>query len=274
MAYQSNLMGDFWRGYKQKRIGTGMPLSQNEMTGLMSPMLAYDAQRADAASLREQQASEFNRKMNLAEQAQKDQANANMVGGVTQMAMLPMAYQSGKSMGWWGGSTAPSTVAPATTPNLLAGAPASNVAAYSAQGSVGAAGTGAAGAAGGAQAAVVPMANAAPYAAAPALSYGAGGEVGAGLGSSGGLMAGEGGAAGVGALGYTGVGAAGLLGGMGGHYLADKISPIGGEKEKRIGGSIIGGAAAGAAVGSVVPGIGTLVGGVIGGIIGGISSLF
>lgn len=265
MAYQSNLMGDFWRGYKQKRIGTGMPLSQNEMTGLMSPMLQYDAQKADAYNLREQQASEFNRRMSLAEQAQKDQANANKISGVTQLAMLPMAYQSAKGLGWVGGGTAPAPAAQA--PNLLSsGVPTTNVAPYSAQGSVGAAGT-----AGGVQ-----------YASTAGLASEATGTAGTagygmaeGAGSAGIISGSEGGAGLLGAASsYAPVVGAGYLGGQFGHRLADKYSPIGGEKEKRIGGGIVGGAAAGAAVGSIVPGVGTAVGAIVGGIIGGISSLF
>jgi len=48
MAYQSNLLGDFWRSYRQKRIGGGAP-SKREMGGLLGPMLQYDAQKAKEA---------------------------------------------------------------------------------------------------------------------------------------------------------------------------------------------------------------------------------
>jgi hypothetical protein len=65
----------------------------------------------------------------------------------------------------------------------------------------------------------------------------------------------------------------GLAGGSIGHYLADKFSPIGGSREKAIGGGMLGGAATGAAIGSVVPVVGTAVGAVVGGIVGGITGL-
>ena len=119
MAYQSNLLGDFWQGYRQRRIGTGLPLSQNEMGGLLNPILDTNARMADDAARREQQQSQLNQQMNLRKDEVANQRVTGMVGGVTQAAMLPLAYGAGKSMGWWGGNTAP--VAPTTAPGGLLG---------------------------------------------------------------------------------------------------------------------------------------------------------
>jgi hypothetical protein len=278
MAYESNLMGDFWRGYRQRRLATGQSLSQNEMSGLLSPTLDMNRKMEDDAARREQQQSQFNQQMNLQKDAAANQRMAGMVGGVGQLAQLPLAYGAGKSLGWWGGGTGEagggygtqnlinsvnpyrsmSTTTVSGPSNLMGGtAPAT------AQQAVGAAGT-----LGGAQAASVgvPMANAAPYAASAPLTYGSvAGEAGSGLGAAGGITAGS----------IAAPVGAGLLGGQLGSSLAMKYSPIGGDREKKIGGGIVGGAAGGAAAGTaVMPGPGTAVGGVIGGIIGGISSLF
>jgi hypothetical protein len=262
MAYQSNLMGDFWRGYKQKRIGTGMPLSQNEMTGLMSPMLNYDAQRADAYNLREQQASEFNRRMSLAEQAQKDQANANKVSGATQLAMLPMAYQSAKGLGWVGGGTAPAAAsAPTVAPNLMS---APTVGAATAQGAVGATGTvGGAQQLAGAAYPGIAGGTATPAAVGEMSAVGAGEAAGTGLLGIAGTVAGPAAlGAGLGMLGMNKLMGVGGPGHQGGEVHTANIS-----------GGIVGGAIAGAAATSW-SGPGAIVGGIIGGIIGGISSLF
>ena len=249
-TYQSGLLNDFYRRQGQRRSLTGLPSSYQETRGLMDPILAYDAQKTKEAGLLAQQQSQFDRQMQLQEKSSKDQQTAGMVAGVGQLAMLPMAYQSAKSLGWVGGAQA----APATGTNLM-GTSTAAAGASTAQGAVGAAGT-----AGGAQAATVPMAGAAPYSATPALSYGAmGGEVGGGVG-------GTAGAEGAGLLG--GAASWGAAGYLAGDMLSNAI-----HANKPISRTIKG-ATTGAAIGSVVPGIGTLVGGVIGGVIGAISSLF
>ena len=120
MAYQSNLMGEFWRGQRQRRLATGTSLTQNEMGGLLRPTLDTEAAMAEAAARREQQQSQFNQQMDLRKREVANQRLTGMVGGVTQAAMLPLAYGAGKSMGWWGGNTAP--VAPTTAPGGLLGA--------------------------------------------------------------------------------------------------------------------------------------------------------
>jgi hypothetical protein len=103
MAYQSNLLGDFWRSYRQKRIGTGQPLSKNEMGGLLGPMLEYDARKASEAGERARVQGNSDRDFALREKTQKDQSTASMVSGVGQLAQLPMAYESAKKI-WPGGN--------------------------------------------------------------------------------------------------------------------------------------------------------------------------
>lgn len=113
MAYQSNLMGDFWRGQRQRRLATGTSLTQNEMGGLLRPTLDTEAAMAEAAARREQQQSQFNQQMDLRKNEVANQRLAGMVGGVGQMAMLPLAYGAGKSMGWWGSNAPPAAAQPA-----------------------------------------------------------------------------------------------------------------------------------------------------------------
>lgn len=112
MAYQTNLLGDFWRGYRQRRIGSGMPLSQNEIGGLLGPMLANDAAKARQQGLLDEQRRRFDLQ-------RKDQEMAGKVAGVGQLAQLPIAYGAAKSMGWIGGAgTAQGAVAPAAASPL------------------------------------------------------------------------------------------------------------------------------------------------------------
>ena len=113
MAYQSNLMGDFWRGQRQRRLATGTSLTQNEMGGLLRPTLDTEAAMAEAAARREQQQGQFNQQMDLRKNEVANQRLAGMVGGVGQMAMLPLAYGAGKSMGWWGSNAPPAAAQPA-----------------------------------------------------------------------------------------------------------------------------------------------------------------
>ena len=245
MAYQSNLMGDFWRGQRQRRLATGTSLTQNEMSGLLRPALDTEAAMAEAAARREQQQGQFNQQMDLRKSEVANQRMAGMVGGVTQMAMLPMAYGAAKNMGWIGGSTAPAAAGALTS--------------STAQGAVGAAGVGT-----GAQGALAGAAD-------PGLAGGT-----AAPGVVGPMSAVEG-AGGAGLLGAAGSAALPATAGVvGGNLLGQGIARMTGMHQKTAGqvGGVIGGAAAGAAYGSVVPGVGTMVGGVVGGIIGGISSLF
>jgi len=102
----------------------------------------------------------------------------------------------------------------------------------------------------------------------PSLTAGvSGAEYGSGIGAA------EGGGILAGTASYAGPIAAGAVGGTFGHMAADKWSPIGGPREKAVGGGIAGGAAAGAAVGSIVPGVGTAIGAIVGGVVGGVTGL-
>jgi len=263
MAYQSNLMGEFWRGQRQRRLATGTSLTQNEMGGLLNPILDTNARMAEAAARREQQQSQFNQTMDLRKDEVANQRLTGMVGGVTQAAMLPLAYGAGKSMGWWG--TQPTTpnsgllgtpTVPAmdtmgtggqTLPNLM-----------TAQGSVvpTVAGTTAQGATIGVPAAAGGVAPEATSLAAE--------QAGTGLLGTTGTVAGP-------------AGLAGVAGGYLGQKVISPIVPFGGAKEKAATGGALGGAAAGALAGAAATswsGPGAAVGAVIGGIIGGISSLF
>jgi len=105
MAIQSNLLGNFFRGYGQRRAATGTPLAPNEMRGLLNPMLDAQLQQQqmlDAQNLRQQalnqQQSQFNSQQSLAKQGMT-------MGGVGQALQLPIAYGAAKSMGWLGGPT-------------------------------------------------------------------------------------------------------------------------------------------------------------------------
>jgi len=88
MPYQSGLLSDFWNRYQQRRALTGRGLTSNEISGLIEPMLAYDAQKAIAAGEREQQQLNFNRRMDLAEQAQRNAASAAKASGLIQTGGL------------------------------------------------------------------------------------------------------------------------------------------------------------------------------------------
>ncbi len=81
MVYQSNLLGDFWTSYRQRRATGGRPLTSSEMRGLLDPMMGLEFQRGEAAAERARQQGNFNRQMSLQEQAVKDQARAAKIGG-------------------------------------------------------------------------------------------------------------------------------------------------------------------------------------------------
>ena len=284
MAYQSNLLNDFWRSYRQKRIGTGQPLSQSEMGGLLGPMLEFDARKAQEIGQRQQRQAELDRQFSLQEQAQKDQRSAAIVGGVGQIAQLPMAYGAAKSTGMipksfellkpgtWGGVTPPTTpmvspTAPTTQGTNLMGGDSSPTAAggATAMGQVGAAGP-----LGGAQLSGAAYPGIAGGTAVP----GAVGEMSA---------AGAGAAAetaGAGLLG-TASGAAlpAAVGSFAGRMLGKPISKALGTHEKTTTdvAGVLAGAAAGAVAGGVATswsGPGAVIGAGVGFIIGGISALF
>ena len=88
MAYQSNLLGDFWTSYRQRRATGGRPLTSGEMRGLLDPMMGLEFQRGEAAAERARQQENFNRQMSLQEQAVRNQNRAASIGGVAQLGGL------------------------------------------------------------------------------------------------------------------------------------------------------------------------------------------
>lgn len=262
MAYQSNLMGDFWRNYRQRRVGAGNALSQNEIGGLLTPMLDNNARMAQEAGQRDLQRSQFDRQMSLQERAQKSQNTAAIVGGVGQLAQLPMAYSSAKNLGWFG-SKPPAPVSP-TAPNLMA----ANPTATTAQGTVAPAVAGTT-----AQAATVGGTEAASLAAYDAaMAEGAAAGVGSTAGTTAGLLSTTGTVSGP-------AGAAGTVGAYLGGALGRGVARKTGMHEKTAGdvGGVLGGAAAGALAGAAATswsGPGMAIGGLIGGAIGAVSALF
>jgi hypothetical protein len=268
IQYQSGLLNDFFRRQNQRRAGTGLPTSYQEQRGLLDPMLAYEAQRETEAGRRRDAMSLEQQRIDIAKEAQSTNKLTGVIGGVGQLAMLPLAYGAGKNMGWWGGSTAPPTVAPATTPNLMFAPPAG---AATAQGAVGATGTvGGAQQLAGAAYPGIAGGTATPAAVGPMSAVGAGETAGTGLLGTTGTVAGPAGLAGT---------AGSYLGGALGEAVARRT----GMHEKSagdvgaVGGGVVAGAVAGAMAGATSTswsGPGAIIGGVIGGIIGGISRLF
>jgi len=196
------------------------------MTGLLNPTLEMNRKMADDAARLAERRGEFNQTMDLAKNKQEAENLQGMVGGVTQAAMLPLAYQSAKNQGWLGGKPAV-----AGTESLL----------KTSQGQVGAASAPA-----GVQSAVTPQVP----------GYFAGDTAGA-LGAvpaAPGLLSTAG----------ASVGPAGL-GVVGGNILGQGIAKMTGMHQKTAGqvGGVIGGAGVGFAVGGPVGGV---IGGIIGGI--------
>src|SRR4030065_175616 len=88
MVYQSNLLGDFWTSYRQRRATGGRPLTSGEMRGLLDPMMGLEFQRGEAAAERSRPQENFNRQMSLQEQAARNQNRAASIGGVAQLGGL------------------------------------------------------------------------------------------------------------------------------------------------------------------------------------------
>ena len=98
MPYQSNLLGDFWTSYRQRKATGGRPFTPGEMRGLLDPLAAAEAQKAIAAGERQRQQQNFNRQMSLREQAYSDAARAAKVSGITDIASLGLSYDIGSKM--------------------------------------------------------------------------------------------------------------------------------------------------------------------------------
>ena len=230
-----NLLDDFYRRANQRRLATGFGLTQQESGGAIDAGLGLQRDLAN----RSMQYDLQNRDLMLREQAQRDTANAQRMGGYAQLAMLPLAYGAAKHTG---------LIPPGfqlTSPSTWGGG--------TAQGSL----LGGAGGAGGMEATQL----AGP--AGTGLAEGAG-QAGV-MSSTPGLLGVAGGTA-----------FPSLLGAVGGGLVGRGLSGPLGTHKKSTGavGSIVGGAAAGAYVGSGAGPWGTAIGGIIGGLVGGISSLF
>jgi hypothetical protein len=98
MPYQSNLLGNLWTSYRQRRATGGRPLIAQEMRGLIDPLAAAESRKAIAAGERSRLQSNFNRQMELREKAYDDQARAAKVSGVTDLLGLGLQYDIGSRM--------------------------------------------------------------------------------------------------------------------------------------------------------------------------------
>lgn len=292
MALLQGAIDTAWRRYNTRRALTGLPGSYQEQRGMLDPIMEAAANKDIQEAQLRYQNERANKQLSLQEQAQKDAARAANISGVANVGQLGL----GGYLGYKYLTKPPSALETAMANHFQSLTP-SAVPSASAIPSAGAFSAPTAEAAGFGL-------HTSPYAA-PALSSGVAGVGSGGAGilsgaGSGAAAAGgtdvaglaaydasmaEGAAAGVGSSAGTGAAAsAGLLStvapiaaGWGIGSLADtaidKLSPIGGAKEKSIAGNIAKGAGLGAGIGSVVPGVGTLIGGAVGAVVGGVVGL-
>ncbi len=255
MAYQSGLINDTMTRLNRRRSLTGRSLSSAEMTGIVEPMLAYDAQKSEAAGIREQNQANLNRDFALREKQANSADRAATLSGISDIGMgganlyfankylnmlKPAAAAPGAGLAPLSFADVPALTAPGPLTGSLAG---------------GAAGGGAtaglaSGAAGGAPALASPAATAPTLATATAF-----GDTTAGLTST---------AAGTGS-GLAATAGGGLVGGGLGYGLSKLL----GANEDITQALTLGGAGIG--IGWAVGGP---VGAVVGGLIGGAVSLF
>jgi hypothetical protein len=124
IQYESGLLNDFFRRSGQRRALTGLPTSYQEQRGLLDPMLAYNANMQAEADRRAKQMSIEQQRLDIAKDAQSTNQMAGVIGGVSQLSMLPMAYGAAKNMGWFGTPAQAQVVAPAVGSSPMASAPA------------------------------------------------------------------------------------------------------------------------------------------------------
>ncbi len=240
MASYLGLQKKFLPNLKQYEATTGRPISDRALQSYLYAALQTEADRKDAAYARERGFGFQQQGLDIQKQAIKDQAAANKISGITQLAGLPIQGALGYGVLKQAG--------------LLGAKPAMGTA----QGLLGGAGSTAVGA--GAQ---TGLATAGELLTGGAASTSAGAIAAAPTGAGFlGTIAPYAGPAGAGFLGAK------LLGGP-----LDKILPGGGKTGQVIGGTA-GGALAGFAAGAAIGSGAGPIGAVIGGIIGGISSLF
>jgi hypothetical protein len=273
-AYDAGLIDRIKPRISQWEATTGKRISPTMLDALIKGQLSAEVDKANATRALDQRQSEINNQQSQQKKADKAAAVQGYVGLGTTAASLGLTYKALNKPSAMSeylaamkgvGAATPAYTGPmsATAPAFTGSAPTSLTAGYgSAEGAQAALGGGTA--AVGGQAAL--GGSAAYTGATGTAAYGAAEGSGAAgvLGAEGGLAASA----------YFAPAAAGFVGGGIGHRLADKFSPIGGEKEKRIGGGILGGAAAGAAIGSILPGPGTAIGAGVGAVAGLVSSVF
>jgi len=95
MAYQSNLLGNLWTGYRQRRATGGRTLTSAEMRGLLDPIASSEARKSIAAGDRAQRQANIDRRFGLMERAYDDRQSAAKVSGMTDIAGMGLAYKLG-----------------------------------------------------------------------------------------------------------------------------------------------------------------------------------
>lgn len=137
MPYQTNLLGDFWTSYRQRRATGGRPLTSGEMRGLLSPLASAEASKAIAAGEREAAQRRFDMSYNLQKTAMDRQQSAATMSGLIQLplsygvakqsGLIPQSFNLLKPSTWGGAANTGAAAAPAAnavTSTLPASAPA------------------------------------------------------------------------------------------------------------------------------------------------------
>lgn len=251
MAYQSGLINDTMTRLNRRRSLTGRSLTSAEVTGIVDPMLAYEAQKAEAAGEREARNKLIERELDMREHAQEQADRAATISGIGELGMgganLYFANKYLNILGGKGGLTG-AGAAPLASPAATNFA----VPALTAPGPLvagGAAGGGMAGVGGAAGGAAIPFGSGTTTASlAVPTTFG---ETTAGLTAGGATGAG---------LGLAGIAGAGAVGGLGGYGLSKLLGSNTGTAKA------VGMVGAGAGIGFMVGGpVGAIAGGLIGG---------
>jgi hypothetical protein len=107
MAYQSNLLGNLWTSYRQRRA---------------TPIAASEAQKSIAAGERAMRQRNIDRQFGMQERAYSDAASAAKMSGITDIAGMGLAYSLGsqrnKLLGGLLGAANPTSIPPGGMANL------------------------------------------------------------------------------------------------------------------------------------------------------------
>lgn len=240
MAYESAVDPDYMRRMRefmrQRELTTGLPTRPEDIQALTEAQLNVSSEnRRRDLSIAEQKRQFDIQAQQQADAAKKAERSASISGATQLVSTGAQLAMVGKQAGWWGaGSAGAAGTATGTGMGTAAG------------GGVGAglgafpAGSAGAGMAAG-QSALSTQSAITGLTSGTGTGLSGGGAAAAGSAGSGAGGAGAGLTAGTAA---TAAGAGGVAGAVGSH-LAATYSPIGGEKEKNIGGGIVSGAAAG-----------------------------